>query len=79
MRIGKAFIVRYLVVEYKGYFHLPTLRETLISTDVDASYDATFVSSTHVPIDIRGPSRTKVARRTFETWILTALVTQMSG
>lgn len=51
----------------------------LVSTDVDATYDATFVFSTYVPIDVRCPSRTKVARRTFETWILSALVTQMSG
>lgn len=51
----------------------------LISTNVDATYDATLVSSSYVPINVRGPSRTKVARRTFETWILQALVTKVSG
>lgn len=74
----QTFIVR--------YFYSSSTRKqlfascaVLVSTDVDATYDATFVSSTYVPIDVRRPSRTKVARRTFETWILSALVTQMSG
>ena len=75
MIIGQAFIYSWSTRTISIF----QICATLISTDVDASYDATFVSSTYVPIDIRGPSRTKVARRTFETWILAALVTQMSG
>lgn len=51
----------------------------LISTNIDATYDATLVPSSYVPVNVRGPSRTKVARRTFETWILQALVTKVSG
>lgn len=49
-----------------------------ISADINTTNDSALVPFAYVLIDIGGPSRTKIADRAFEAWILLALVTQVS-
>lgn len=48
-----------------------------IFADVDATYGDASMFSAHVIVDTGGQPRTEIARRTLETRILLALVTQM--